>query len=321
MADYIPSGNTFSTASTKTLDPLLVGLADNTNNLIVAKNIRDSVYSLWDRIDTVSIVAASASLGSYTNLNPVLTTVGGVTAGTTFNGLSMSAVFDMLLYPYILPLSTLSANNNPREYGSSPDVTLSWSIVKKSNDIFQTTQGISTGFGIPNGGSGAFLNRLGTYSNTPPISYTNSFTMSVYDTKGGPYITTATLTWMNRIYWGSVPSISSLITMSDINLSSVILGLTGSLFGTGKQLSTTKSKTYTNINAQGNYLIFAWPIGVLNSYDPYFIVNGLQSTAFSNVKGSTFSTFVLTNINGFTASYVGYVSNSIQNSALDIVIN
>jgi hypothetical protein len=66
------------------------------------KNIRDSVYSLWDRIDTVSITAAS--IGSYTNLTPVPTTVGGVTAGTTFNGLSMS-VFDLLLYPYTSPIS------------------------------------------------------------------------------------------------------------------------------------------------------------------------------------------------------------------------
>jgi hypothetical protein len=36
-----------------------------------------------------------------------------------------------------------------------------------------------------------FLNRLGTHS-TPPLSYTNSFTMSVYDTNNGPYVTTAT---------------------------------------------------------------------------------------------------------------------------------
>jgi hypothetical protein len=60
---------------------------------------------------------------------------------------------------------------------------------------------------------------------------------------------------MNRIYWGAKISISALIPMSAINLSAVILGLMGSL-GTGKELSTTKSKTYTNINAQGNYLIF-----------------------------------------------------------------
>jgi hypothetical protein len=47
MADYIPSGNTF-TASINTLDPLLVGLADNTNNLIVAKilEIRYIVYGI-----------------------------------------------------------------------------------------------------------------------------------------------------------------------------------------------------------------------------------------------------------------------------------
>jgi hypothetical protein len=48
MADYIPSGNTFSTASINTLDPLLLGLADNTNNLIVAKKleIRYIVYGI-----------------------------------------------------------------------------------------------------------------------------------------------------------------------------------------------------------------------------------------------------------------------------------
>jgi hypothetical protein len=46
MADYIPSGNTFSTASINTLDPLLVGL--DTNNLIVAKilEIRYIVYGI-----------------------------------------------------------------------------------------------------------------------------------------------------------------------------------------------------------------------------------------------------------------------------------
>jgi hypothetical protein len=135
-----------------------------------------------------------------------------------------------LLYPYTSPISTLSANNNPREYGSSPNVTLSWSITKSQKIFFKQHKRVSTGFGIPNGGSGTFLNRLGTHSNTPPLSYTNSFTMSVYDTNNGPYITTATLTWMNRIYWGAVPSISALIPMSAINLSAVILGLTGSLF-------------------------------------------------------------------------------------------
>jgi hypothetical protein len=58
--------------------------------------------------------------------------------------------------------------------------------------------------------------------------------------------------------------------MSAINLGCSYFGI-GESFGTGKKLSTTKSKTYTNINAQGNYLIFAWPSNVLSPHDPYFL--------------------------------------------------
>lgn len=322
MADYIPNGgsgsNTLSTSSLDTLDNLLIGLADNASNLIVAKDIRDSVYTLWDRIDTVSVTAslALAASGDYTNLNPVPTTVGGVTAGTTFNGMSMSAVFDMLFYPYTQPLSTLTTNNNTREYGSSTNVVLSWSITKKSENIF-TTYPLLTPDPVPNGGSGTY-STVGTHSITPGVSTVNSFTMSVYDDLGGPYITTGTLTWMNKIYWGATNNATaSLITMSTTDMSNLIKGLTGSYVGGGNELSTTKSKTYTGINAEGGYLIFAWPSNVSNSYSPTFNVNGLESTAFTRVK----TNFTFTNSNGFSGTnYEVWTSNTVQNSGLNIII-
>ncbi len=323
MADYIPNGgsgsNTLSTSSLDTLDNLLIGLADNASNLIVAKDIRDSVYTLWDRIDTVSVTAslALAASGDYTNLSPVPTTVGGVTAGTTFNGMSMSAVFDMLFYPYTQPLSTLTTNNNPREYGSSTNVVLSWSITKKSENIF-TTYPLLTPDPVPNGGSGTY-STVGTHSITPGVSTVNSFTMSVYDDLGGPYITTGTLTWMNKIYWGATNNATaSLITMSTPDMSNLIKGLTGCYVGSGNELSTTKSKTYTGINAEGGYLIFAWPSNVNNSYTPTFNVNGLESTAFTRVK--TYPNFIFTNSNGFTTSYEVWTSNTVQNNTLNIII-
>jgi hypothetical protein len=322
MADYIPNGgsgsNTLSTSSINDLDGLLIGLADNASNLIVAKDIRDSVYTLWDRIDTVSVTAslALAASGDYTNLNPVPTTVGGVTAGTTFNGMSMSAVFDMLFYPYTQPLSTLTTNNNPREYGSSTNVVLSWSITKKSENIF-TTYPLLTPDPVPNGGSGTY-STVGTHSITPGVSTVNSFTMSVYDDLGGPYITTGTLTWMNKIYWGATNNATaSLIAMSDTTMSNLIKGLTGCYVGGGNELSTTKSKTYTGINAEGGYLIFAWPSNVSNSYSPTFNVNGLESTAFTRVK----TNFTFTNSNGFSGTnYEVWTSNTVQNSGLNIII-
>ena len=322
MADYIPYGgsgsNTLSTSSLNNLDDLLIGLADNASNLIVAKNIRDSVYSLWDRIDVVSTTAslALAASGDYTNLNPVPTTVGGVTAGTTFNGMSMSAIFDMLFYPYTQPLSTLTTNNNPREYGSSPDVVLSWSITKKSENIF-TTYPLLTPDPVPNGGSGTY-STVSTHSIAPGVSTVNSFTMSVYDDFGGPYITTGTLTWMNKIYWGATNNATaSLIAMSDTTMSDLIKGLTGCYVGSGNELSTTKSKTYTGINAEGGYLIFAWPSNVSNSYSPTFNVNGLESTAFTRVK----TNFTFTNSNEFSGTnYEVWTSNTVQNSGLNIII-
>lgn len=318
MATEYGATSSFDYSQIQTKEVLLsTELKDNTSNLIVAKYIRDSVFTLWDRIDVVSVTAslALAASGDYTNLNPVPTTVGGVTAGTTFNGMSMSAIFDMLFYPYTQPLSTLTTNNNPREYGSSTNVVLSWSITKKSENIFTTLPLLSPD-PVPNGGSGTY-STIGTYSSTPGTSTINSFTMSVYDDLGGPYITTGTLTWMNKIYWGATNNATaSLIAMSDSTMSNLIKGLTGCYVGGGNELSTTKSKTYTNMNAEGGYLIYAWPSNVLNSYTPTFNVNGLESTAFTRVK----TDFIFTNVNGFTASYVTYVSNTVQNSGLNIII-
>ena len=114
--------------SIPTLDDLLVQLPDNTANLIVAKNIRDSVFTLWDRIDTVEVIAASAGSASSFFQNPESTpiTVGGIPAGSSFpTPTNMQDMWDQLLYPYVGPSTSLSGPGN-REYGSSLSLTLNW---------------------------------------------------------------------------------------------------------------------------------------------------------------------------------------------------
>ena len=106
---------------------LLAQLPDNNANSIVAKDIRDSVWTLWNRIDDVGIIAASASSASsfFQNNNPTPTTIGGIVSGSTFsNPKTMQEMFDLLLYPYIPQTVSLSGGNN-REFGSSILTSLS----------------------------------------------------------------------------------------------------------------------------------------------------------------------------------------------------
>jgi hypothetical protein len=83
--------------------------------------------------------------------------------------------------------------------------------------------------------------------------------------------------------------------------------------GTGSELSTNLTKTYTNMNGNGNYLIFAFPSTFGN---PSFIVNGLSNNAFTKVK----SNFLFTNQFGYITNYDVWISNTIQNSPLNINI-
>ena len=83
-------------------------------------------------------------------------------------------------------------------------------------------------------------------------------------------------------------------------------------------LSTTKNKTYNGINGSGKHLVFAWPSNAAGSLTPTFTVNGLPNTAFTRVR--TASAFV-NQFNFSGTNYEVWVSNTLQNSPLDIVIS
>jgi hypothetical protein len=136
------------------------------------------------------------------------------------------------------------------------------------------------------------------------------------------------ITWMNRIYWGRIdlssignPNLTtnpgSASSVASLCTDTLIRSLTGASVGSGKELSTSKDKTYTGINGSGQYLIFAWPSSVSGALTPTFTVNGLPNTAFTRVR--TASPFV--NQFGFTTNYEVWVSNTLQNSPLNIVIS
>lgn len=298
---------------------LLNNLPDNTLNEINAKDVRDSVFTLWDRLDKVSIIAGSAASASATfiNPNPTTVTVGGIPSGSTFPTVqTMQQMFDKLLYPYQAPLLSLTATPNQKEYGDALSTTLGWSYTKKSNPI--TGAVVNGGAPVGPPATSGTKTANGTYSTIAPIavSTTNTFNMTVTDSLSNTTVTTATLTWMNKIRWGAVnlsaisPSNPNLTTNPEFagNVGAAITNAT--INGLTGQLATTKAKVYTGINGGGNYLIFAWP--TIFGGVPTFIVNNLPSTAFTRVK----TNWAYTNSFGVVTNYEVWISNTLQNSPL-----
>jgi hypothetical protein len=312
------------------VDELLLGLPNNNQNLIKAENIRDAVYTLYEY--TNAIVASSSATASlvYDRPNPstYIGNVGGINQGSTFSG-SIQDALDRVFYPYVAPSSSLNVSSTPREFGSSLSVTLNWSVVKNSNPI--TTIIVDGQPFLPTGDNQTGTkSTLGTYSLTPSISQTNTFTMNVSD--GTSSVSSSTnLVWMNRVYWGRVdlssignPNLTynpgSFSLVGSICNDSNILSLdgadaNGNAFGS--ILSTTKNRTYNGIDGGGQYLIFAWPSVLPGATAPSFTVNGLPNTAFTRVR--TISPFVNSFV--FTTNYEVWVSNTLQNSPLNIVIS
>ena len=304
---------------------LLNQLQDNNANLIYANHVRDAVFTLWERVNEVAIVAASASALSpyFQNSNPTTIEVGGITLGTTFSTQqTVQQMFDNLLYPYVRPVLSFSATHSlplsNKEYGQNPNSTAYWSVAKRSGTI--TTITVDGQSVLANGGNQAGSKVVtGSYSTIEASTY-NSFQMTVNDGVTN-YTISAEYEWMNKLYWGSLdlsgidypdftldPSLLTTVTMN----SSTILGLESSkLF---KGFDNTTSVESFDLLAGGNYLVFAWSSFIPYATTPRFYVNGARSTAFSNIK--TGWDFV--NVYGATSSYEVWISNTPQYSELEI---
>ena len=303
------SGGSASANSYDTVAELLSQLPDNTANLIVASDIRDSVYSLWTRIDDLQVLASqSASASSYySNSAQVPVTIGGISAGMSFSGTySMQQMFDMLLYPYIPLTCSLSGGNN-REFGAGTVVSLVWSVVAGSSII--TLINVNGTSPVPNGGNqNGVAGPFNSVANT-----TTTFGMTAYD--GTTYVNASTsVTWSNRRYWGT----SNVFGVLNDNQIQALGGITvvagigaGAGVGSGSELSTTRVQTRNGINGGGNYLAFAWPTSFGT---PAFVINGLPNTAFTKVQGP----YTFTNQYGYTASYDVWMSNTAQNSPITL---
>lgn len=220
---------------------------------------------------------------------PITRNVNGLN-GVTPGGADLKTVLENILYPAVAPTCSLSVNNPTREVGDSTAYTLSWSVARNTNPITAITiDGIAV-TGIT--GNNQSSTKTG---NVPASTGTFNFAMTVSD-GGLNSSASATLQYLNRMFWGALNKNSGI---SDAD----ILGLSGS------ELRSNKTKSFTNLGGGGTYLIFAFPSAWGN---PSFTVNGLANTAFTKIRSN--SAF----INQYGASVLMdvWVSDNNYNSAL-----
>jgi hypothetical protein len=135
-------GNANVIADYRYISDLLANIPDNNTNQIDAKDVRDAVWTLWNRVEDINLGLSASGINIYgtasgtfsqdlrydrTRLSSAVA-VGGVPTGSTFSG-TLQDVLDRIFYPYAKPTCALNGGGD-RQFGSSTSVTLNFTLNK-----------------------------------------------------------------------------------------------------------------------------------------------------------------------------------------------
>lgn len=291
------------------IDDILSRIPDNTANLIHARDVRDIVYTLWQKIEDID---TNINMPTYTTtLGPIPVALGGVSALTEYNEATMTQVFNDLFYPYMPPVVTFTPTSVSRAFGQYGSETFTVKVEQKSSSISyikfnEVDQPIVVGANI-------------AWTVTPSPSPVNQteinvpYTVKVKDTStnGSEIEITRNINFRNYMYWGTIDLGSLNLTL---NPDATIPPITDAMINAlSKELRVNKNKSITNFGGGDKHLIIVYPsnFGATAS----FAVNGLPNSAFK--KAFTQSH---TNSHGYAREYIIYISNTAQGSPLASVV-
>lgn len=262
--------------------------------------------------------------GTYTNPNPVPSTVGGISAGMTFpTPQTMQQMWDTLLYPYQAPGFGSFSFGQPGSvevgYTMPAALTFTWSTSNSANvapntcSIVDNTAGGTLMAAAPNDGTQAIVLPGGSVQRVTSASY--SFTISAVNTHGGAFSRSASISWMWRLHYG----VSANPTLDSVGI--------GALANSG--LASGYAGTY-NMGAGGyKFISFAHAAGgqINSTKDTSTGFNvpfatAADNAAFSNVDGGGFSYALVsrTNANGVTTQYRLYRTKNFLGGAVTIQV-
>lgn len=311
------TGSSYYSQNFDNIQELLQRLYDNNSNIIVAKDVRDPLWTLWNKVTGLSASLGSASI-SYTLGTPSTTSVGGISEGTTFSNATLSDLFDLMLLPYVAPVvESFGPSITEKQFGDTTTLNLTYSINVGSSPL-------DSGYGIqfisPNPSSaiptevvsgndpetGTTNNFSLTYSNVVSVTQTLNATMSFRTTDLIVFTTSTSIIAKHKRYYGQKSIPIGFTPSSPSSISAVAAFLTDSVI---KGLSYSELATNVNIsqacNFNDEYFVFAAPTVFGFNYPEGFFIDNIFSQDFTKVKsGVTFS-----NEFGYQAPYDVWVSN------------
>ncbi len=260
-------------------------------------------------------------VSTYTNSTPVPTTIGGITAGTTFSNQTMQQMWDALLYPYQAPAFTtfaITGQSTTVEVGASisGSQTFTWSTANSSNvqansiSVTDVTNSVGLATALSNDGSETILLpspvvKTSLSSNTWRVSGTNS-NLSIFSRD-------FTVNWFWRIYYGT----SSNVTLTEIQIESLA----------NNPLANNIVGTYSYVG--GDYKYFCYPdvYGSINTIkDSATLLNIAMASSiddgfFSNfANGIYYGIVAVTNTNGVSTNYRVYRTKNILGGSISFII-
>jgi hypothetical protein len=285
------------------IEEMMTVLPDNVANQIAAQDVRNVVLTLYEELNGLS---ASMTNTGFTFSNPDNTsiTVGGISSGSNLYALDLQEIFDLMFYPYVAPVLSISVSPPTLEYGSTQGVTVAWSVIIKKNDVIN--QSITSPFGtldstlipIPNANTTYTATPLLNQSVTPNTTTTFTFNADDYNSSngsGGPKTATANVTWSNRRYWGTLSTSSPLVSVSSATFSHSMISALSS------ELNNGYAQTRTITRTTSDYVVFIWPTNAVNlsSSPPVASIGGFGVNAFTKTR----SNVAFTNQHGYVSNY------------------
>lgn len=259
----------------------------------------------------------------YTNNTPVPTTIGGVSAGMTFNNLTIQQIFDYILYPELYPTltapsATFTATTLNTYYEVGYQIATISFLASFNRGVINPAYGTS-GYrsGLPTeyiySGTGLTTVVTNTLSNIQSISNyviqagTQSWSNSIIYAQGEQPLSSK-----GNNYESALPSgTTATITRTTTGIYPFLYGMSenaldgGTLYGTfssTKILEAQSNKTVT-LNGSLQYIYFAYPATYAN------LVSIIDQNGFNVTSSFTQSTISVTSSGlgaNFTTNYKVY---------------
>ena len=259
---------------------------------------------------TFDVTGITATTVTYTNLNPTTATVGGISAGSTFNAQTMTEMWDALLYPYQAPAFTSFNRSNlssPYDLGEAILIgsqTFNWGTSNGGNvsantitiqQLFPSTttlvsSSVNDGFEVLTLGI--------NISSTTPTTI-SMYRISAVNSLGSTFTSTISASWRHRWYYGKSPNTSV--------LASEVTGFTNTLV-------SSVVNNYVTWGATGSpeYGYLAIPTGLGQPSD---LRNSTSGCFGSNIPYSNIGTVTFSNAYGVSTTYNVYrTTNSFAGS-------